>query len=75
MSKIRVRIEVEASGVGIEASAEKYPVHFGWDVEYQSTGDNPRFYGSQLQAAVRAAARRAAENLAPFVELGGNSFE
>lgn len=71
MSKIRVRIEIEASGLGLEQSAAMYPVSLAWDQEFTSTGDNPRFYGSQLQAAVRKAAERAIRNMQPYCEFVG----
>lgn len=71
MSKIRVRIVVEATGMGLAESAAKFPVSFTWDQEYTTTGDNPRFYGSQLQNAVDRAANQAIKNLAPFCQDGG----
>lgn len=66
MSTIRVRIEVKASGVGIEESAKRYPVELGWDEAFQSTGDNPAYFASQVQDAIAKAAQQAIEFMEPY---------
>lgn len=66
MSTIRVRIEIEASGVGIEETAKRFPVELAWEQTFESAGSNPAFFASQVQDAIARAARQAVENLEPY---------
>jgi hypothetical protein len=70
MRKVRVRIVVEAVEPD-DMERQAYPTSLTWDVEYASTGSNPRFYAGQLQNAIRLAAQEAVDNLGPFVVSGG----
>lgn len=69
MSQIRVRIEVEAVGNGTDDIATRYPLEFVWEMTLPTAGDNPAFYGDQLQRAIERVARQAVDNLEPFCVL------
>lgn len=59
--KITVQISVKADGI-----RAPYPAAFTFDYEHNA-GDNPAFYGSEVQEAVGKAALAAVEGVEPYV--------
>ena len=67
MSKIRVRIDVWVSDDGICPAGA--PMALVWEHTTSTSGDNPRYFGDELQRAVRRAADAVIGNAEVYVDL------